>query len=64
LPARESDGAASFLEYEGEEAAEHVATDGLIELVDDRSGGEQMFGVPQRANSIKRVNQKTMGVNT
>src|SRR5258705_12604937 len=32
------------LEHEREEAAEHVAADGLVELVEDRTGFEQVLG--------------------
>jgi hypothetical protein len=32
------------LEHQREEAAEHVAADGLIELVENRPGREQMLG--------------------
>ena len=32
------------LQHQREEAAEHVAADGLVELVEDRPGGEQVLG--------------------
>ena len=31
-------------EHQREEAAEHVTADGLVELVEDRPGGEQLLG--------------------
>src|SRR6266481_3575991 len=33
-----------LLEHEREETAEHVAADGLVELVEDRTGFEQVLG--------------------
>src|SRR5215475_6428622 len=33
-----------LLQHQREEAAEHVTADGLVELVEDRSGGEQVLG--------------------
>jgi len=33
-----------LLEHEREETAEHVAADGLVELVEDRTGFEQLLG--------------------
>ena len=32
------------LQHQCEEAAEHVAADGLVELVEDRPGGEEVLG--------------------
>jgi len=32
-----------LLQHQGEEAAEHVAADGLVELVEDRAGREQVL---------------------
>jgi hypothetical protein len=37
-----------LLEYEGEEAAEHVTANGLVQLVEDRASGEQVLGGPER----------------
>ena len=36
------------LQHEREEAAGDVAADGLVELVEDRPGGEQILGRPER----------------
>jgi hypothetical protein len=41
-----------LLEHEGEEAAEYVAANGLIQLVEDRAGREQMFRGPERLLDI------------
>ena len=32
------------LQHQGEEATEHVTADGLVELVEDRPGGEEVLG--------------------
>jgi len=33
-----------FLQHQCEKAAEHVAADGLIEFVEDRSSGQEVLG--------------------
>ena len=41
-----------LFEHEGEEAAEHVTADGLVQLVEDWAGREQMFRGPERLLDI------------
>ena len=36
-----------LLQYEGEEAAEHMTANGLVELMEDRPGRQQMFCGPE-----------------